>query len=73
MVGEEPPYHAPVYVLTHHPHESIEMQGGTVFHFVTDGFEAAFRQASATGDGNVAIAGGASTVRRGPPTSRLAR
>jgi dihydrofolate reductase len=62
--GEEPPYHAPVYVLTHHAHESMEMQGGTVFHFVTEGFDEAYRRASATGRGNVAIAGGPSTVRQ---------
>jgi dihydrofolate reductase len=63
--GEEPPYHAPVFVLTHHPHEPIEMEGGTSFHFVTDGFEAAFEQASAAaGERGVDIAGGASTVRQ---------
>jgi dihydrofolate reductase len=63
--GEEPPYHAPVFVLTHHAHDPIEMQGGTTFHFVTDGFDAAYRQATAAaGDLNVDIAGGASTVRQ---------
>ncbi len=63
--GEEPPYHAPVYVLTHHPHAPIEMQGGTTFHFVTEGFDAAFEQAcAAAGDAGVDIAGGASTVRQ---------
>jgi len=63
--GAEPPYHAPVFVLTHHPHESIEMEGGTTFHFVTDGFDAAFERAQATaGDRGVDIAGGASTVRQ---------
>src|SRR3954462_1522826 len=63
--GDEPPYHAPVYVLTHHPRESIEMEGGTTFHFVTDGFDAAFAQARATaGDDGVDIAGGASAVRQ---------
>jgi dihydrofolate reductase len=63
--GEEPPYHAPVFVLTHHPHVPIEMAGGTTFHFVTDGFDAAFEQASsAAGDAGVSIAGGASTVRQ---------
>jgi dihydrofolate reductase len=63
--GEEPPYHAPVYVLTHHPHAPIEMKGGTTFHFVTEGFDAAFNQAcSAAGDAGVSIAGGASTVRQ---------
>ena len=63
--GDEPPYHAPVFVLTHYAHEPIEMQGGTTFHFVTRGFEAALEQArSAAGDRDVDIAGGASTVRQ---------
>ncbi len=63
--GDEPPYHAPVFVLTHYAHEPIEMLGGTTFHFVTDGFEAALEQAkAAAGDGEIAIAGGASTVRQ---------
>jgi dihydrofolate reductase len=61
--GEEPPYHAPVYVLTHHPREPLEMEGGTRFHFVTGGIEAAVALArQAAGDKDVAIAGGASTV-----------
>jgi dihydrofolate reductase len=63
--GEEPPYHAPVFVLTHHAHDPIEMQGGTTFHFVTDGFDSAFEQAKAVaGDLDVDVAGGASTVRQ---------
>jgi dihydrofolate reductase len=63
--GDEPPYHAPVFVLTHYEHEPIEMQGGTTFHFVTGGFEAALEQAKAiAGDQEVDIAGGASTVRQ---------
>jgi dihydrofolate reductase len=63
--GDEPPYHAPVFVLTHHRREPIEMAGGTTFHFVTDGFEAAFAQATAAaGEDGVDIAGGASTVRQ---------
>lgn len=62
--GEEPPYHAPVFVLTHHAHEPIEMAGGTTFHFVTDGFDAALARAREAGDGDVAVAGGASTVRQ---------
>ena len=63
--GPDPPYHAPVFVLTHHPHEPIEMEGGTTFHFVTDGFDAAYAQACETaGEGGVDIAGGASTVRQ---------
>src|SRR5215203_5673988 len=63
--GPEPPYHAPVCVLTHHAHEPIEMEGGTTFHFVTGGFDAAYAKARETaGDGGVDIAGGASTVRQ---------
>jgi len=63
--GDEPPYHAPVFVLTHYPHEPIEMAGGTTFHFVTEGFDAAFAQATAVaGEHGVDIAGGASTVRQ---------
>jgi dihydrofolate reductase len=63
--GDEPPYHAPVFVLTHHPHDPIAMDGGTTFHFVTDGFDAAFAQAvAAAGDREVLIAGGACTVRQ---------
>jgi dihydrofolate reductase len=63
--GDEPPYHAPVFVLTHHAREPIEMEGGTTFHFVTDGFDAALEAAkAAAGDGDVEIAGGASTVRQ---------
>src|SRR5690242_13696475 len=63
--GEEPPYHAPVFVLTHHPREPVEMRGGTTFHFVTEGFEAALAQAKeVAGDQDVDIAGGASTVRQ---------
>jgi dihydrofolate reductase len=63
--GEDPPYHAPVFVLTHYPHEPIEMEGGTTFHFVTDGFDAALDQArAAAGNAPVEIAGGASAVRQ---------
>src|SRR6478735_1680514 len=63
--GDDPPYHNPVFVLTHHPREPIEMQGGTTFHFVTDGIESALEQARGTaGDRDVAVAGGASTVRQ---------
>jgi dihydrofolate reductase len=63
--GEDPPYHTPVYVLTHHEREPLEMQGGTTFHFVTDGIEAALEQArAAAGDGDVVIAGGASAVNQ---------
>ena len=63
--GEDPPYHAPVYVLTHHEREPLQMQGGTTFHFVTDGIESALEQAqTAAGDADIAIAGGASTVQQ---------
>jgi dihydrofolate reductase len=63
--GEEPPYHAPVFVLTHHAHEPIEMAGGTTFHFVTDGLRSALERAREVAQGDeVDIAGGASTVRQ---------
>jgi dihydrofolate reductase len=63
--GAEPPYHAPVFGLTHYAHEPIEMEGGTTFHFVTEGFDAAYAQASETaGDDGIDIAGGASAVRQ---------
>ena len=62
--GDEPPYHAPVFVLTHHEHDPIELTG-TTFHFVTD-FDSALEQAvAAAGDDTVTIAGGASAVRQG--------
>ncbi|HEY2042874.1 MAG TPA: dihydrofolate reductase family protein [Jatrophihabitans sp.] len=61
--GDEPPYHAPVFVLTHHSREPLPMDGGTTFHFVTDGIESALEQAKAAADDKrVEIAGGASTV-----------
>jgi len=63
--GDEPPYHAPVFVLTHHPRQPLSMQGGTKFTFVTDGVASALEQARAVAsDQDVAIAGGASTVRQ---------
>ena len=63
--GEEPPFHAPVFVLTHHEREPLQMKGGTTFTFVTDGIESALRQAKeAAGEQNVAVAGGASAVRQ---------
>src|SRR5919202_2287810 len=62
---DEPPYHVPPFVLTHHPRESLRMDGGTTFHFVTDGIEAALERArDAAGDRDVSIAGGASTIRQ---------
>ncbi len=63
--GDEPPYHAPVFVLTHYAHDPIEMEGGTTFYFDTEGFDAALDRArAAAGDCDVDIAGGASTVRQ---------
>jgi dihydrofolate reductase len=63
--GEEPPYHAPVFVLTHHQRGPLEMEGGTTFNFVTAGIESALTQArNASGSKDVAIAGGAQTVRQ---------
>lgn len=63
--GEEPPYHAPVFVLTHQPREPLEMRGGTTFNFATQGIEAALAEArKAAGSKDVAIAGGAQTVRQ---------
>jgi dihydrofolate reductase len=63
--GDEPPYHAPVFVLTHHEREPVEMAGGTTFHFVTGGFDTAYAAAvEAAGDDEVLIAGGASTIRQ---------
>jgi dihydrofolate reductase len=63
--GDEPPYHAPVFVLTHHARDPVAMRGGTTFHFVTDGFDSAYQQATAAAAGaGVDIAGGASTVRQ---------
>jgi dihydrofolate reductase len=63
--GDDPPFHTPVYVLTHHPREPLPMEGGTTFHFVTDGIEAALEQAKdAAGDEDVTIAGGASAIQQ---------
>ena len=63
--GDDPPFHTPVFVLTHHPREPLEMQGGTTFNFVTDGIESALEQArAAAGDKDVAIAGGANAVQQ---------
>ncbi|MEO8540976.1 MAG: dihydrofolate reductase family protein [bacterium] len=63
--GDNPPYHHPVFVLTHHPRESFEMEGGTTFNFVTDGFEAALERArKAAGDQDIRLGGGASAVQQ---------
>lgn len=61
--GNNPPYHAPVYVLTHHRRPPLPMDGGTVFHFVTEGIEAALEQArAAAGDRDIRLLGGAATI-----------
>lgn len=63
--GPNPPYHAPVFVLTHHARDPLTMEGGTTFTFITDGIEAALTEACAAAGGrDVAIAGGASTVNQ---------
>jgi dihydrofolate reductase len=63
--GDNPPYHAPTFVLTHHPRNPVEMEGGTTFHFVTDGIEVALERArEAAGERNIKIGGGVSTVRQ---------
>jgi dihydrofolate reductase len=63
--GDNPPYHAPVFVLTHTERAPIEMKGGTTFHFVTDGIESALRKAqAAAGARNVKIMGGANTINQ---------
>lgn len=63
--GDNPPYHVPVFVLTHHPRESITMEGGTVFHFVTDGIHAALTRAKEAANGrDVRIGGGVATIRQ---------
>jgi dihydrofolate reductase len=63
--GDNPPYHSPVFVLTNHPRESIPMEGGTTFHFVTDGIESALEQArAAAGEKDVIIGGGAQTAQQ---------
>lgn len=63
--GDEPPYHHPVFVLTHHRRESFTMAGGTVFHFVTDGINVALERArEAAGDKDIRLGGGSSTVQQ---------
>jgi dihydrofolate reductase len=63
--GDNPPYHHPVFVLTHHPRKPLEMDGGTTFHFVTDGIESALEQARAVaGEGSVSLGGGASVAQQ---------
>jgi dihydrofolate reductase len=63
--GDNPPYHCPVFVLTHHPRASIAMEGGTTFHFVTEGIHAALARAREAADGrDVRVGGGAATIRQ---------
>jgi dihydrofolate reductase len=63
--GDDPPYHAPVFVLTNHPREPVPMEGGTTFHFVTDGIESALEQARAeSGDGDVKVIGGVDVIKQ---------
>jgi dihydrofolate reductase len=63
--GDNPPYHVPVFVLTNHPRASIAMEGGTTFHFVTDGIDAALQRArEAAGERDVRVGGGAATIRQ---------
>lgn len=63
--GDEPPYHVPVFVLTHHARAPLAMKGGTTFYFVTDGPESALQQAKEAANGkNVRIGGGVSTIRQ---------
>jgi dihydrofolate reductase len=62
--GDDPPYHHPVFVLTHHAHDPIEMDGGTTFHFVTDGIESALAQATAAAGGaDIRLGGGVATIQ----------
>lgn len=63
--GDNPPYHVPVFVLTHHPRPSFAMEGGTTFHFVTEGIHTALEQATAAANGqDVRLGGGVSTIRQ---------
>jgi dihydrofolate reductase len=63
--GDNPPYHCPVFVLTHHPRASIAMEGGTTFHFVTEDIRAVLKRAREAADGrDVRVGGGAATVRQ---------
>jgi dihydrofolate reductase len=63
--GDKPPYHTPVFVLTNHPRASVPMNGGTTFHFVTDGIHAALERASEAANGqDVRLGGGVATIRQ---------
>jgi dihydrofolate reductase len=70
--GDEPPFHVPVFVVTHRARDPIEKKGGTTFTFVTDGIESALKQAkAASGDGDVSVAGGASVIQQLIETEQL--
>jgi dihydrofolate reductase len=63
--GDEPPYHVPTFVLTHHARQPLEMKGGTTFHFVTDGIQSALQRAKqAAKDKDVRIGGGVATIQQ---------
>jgi len=63
--GDNPPYHAPTFILTHYPRPPVEMAGGTTYHFITEGIEATLEQAKQAAAGkNVTIGGGVATVRQ---------
>ncbi len=63
--GDNPPFHAPVYILTHHTRDPQPMAGGTTYHFITDGIQAALKQArEAAGDSDISILGGADTINQ---------
>jgi dihydrofolate reductase len=63
--GEDPPYHYPVFILTHYPRDPVEMKGGTTYHFITDGIESALGQARhAAGDKDVVLWGGAQVINQ---------
>lgn len=63
--GDEPPYHTPVFILTHHPRPPLRMKGGTTFHFITDGIHSALKQATdAAGGKDVRVGGGVATIRQ---------
>ncbi len=61
--GENPPYHYPVFIVTHYPRDPVEMEGGTTFHFVTDGIESALKQAREAAGGKTSCFGAAATSR----------
>ena len=62
--GDDPPYHHSVFILTHHPRDPVEMEGGTTFHFVTEGIESALEQAKEPGSQDVRLWGGADVGRQ---------